>query len=357
MSVLKKFVLCACVIAALSCGERQDILDFATTGEGLLGKHIYVFATNPSGAPYDVFLLIADDQSQLYESLVGKSIPNAFSNFHVSKSGIAFMCFTIPVYVNFPPYSMPWINTTTPFTPTGAFFDSNENGIYVVDTMVPASLYSYDILLLSWNNLGQFSNANTILAVDYPGGSDSLYTIETSTYSIQRYSFSTGFQSQYTPTYTPAIAPALIYIHRGEKFMYVGTTNRFYFCGNPIFNSSEQYTRLGSDMAALSPAQNATSYCVPSDESRIFAATVESVSPWTMHLYIRDGAYWSELLSFAGAAAADSIKLFDMGEGRLVLWVKTTAASAGIYVFDYEKMQLNRVSINPLFTIQSVVVK
>lgn len=195
------------------------------------------------------------------------------------------------------------------------------------------------------------------MATDLSEGSDSLFTIEATTYSIQRYSYSTGFQSQYTPTYTPAIAPALIYIHRGEKFMYVGTTNRFYFCGNPSFNSSEQYTRLGSDMAALSPAQNATSYCVPSDESMIFAATAESGIPYTMHLYVRNGEIWSELLSFAGNAAGDAMKLFDMGEGRLVLWVKTTAASAGIYVFDYKNMKLNRVLINTSYTIQSVVVK
>lgn len=121
------------------------MLELATGGWSV-GKHIYVFATNPSGTPYDVFLLIADEQSQLYESLVGKSIPNAFGNFHVSDEGIAFMCLTIPVYVNFPPYSTPWINTTTPFTPTGVFFVSNENGIYVVDTIVPASLYRYEII-------------------------------------------------------------------------------------------------------------------------------------------------------------------------------------------------------------------
>lgn len=353
MNLFKRLILCACVMAALSCGEQNKMLELATTGNGLVEKHIYVFATNPSGAPYDVFLLIADEQSQLYESLVGKSIPNAFGNFHVSDEGIAFMCFTVPVYVNFPPYSIPWINTTTPFTPTGVFFVSNENGIYVVDTIAPASLYRYEII---WQSIGSFSNANTIMATDLSEGSDFIYTIEVTTYSIQSYSFSTGFQSQYTPTYTPAIAPGLIYLHRGDKFMYVGTTNRFYFCGNPTNNSSEQYVRLGSDMTALSPAQNATSYCVPSDESMIFAATAESVPPNTMHLYVRNKGSWLELLSFPGNAG-DSIKLFDLEEGKLVLWVDSASTYGGVYVFDYKKMKLNRVLINPSYTIQSVVVK
>ncbi len=351
MNLLKKFMICACVMTALSCGEQQDMLDFAMTGEGLLGKYIYVFATYPSGAPYDVYLVVADDKNQVRESLVGLNITEAFGNLHVSEEGIAFMCFTATAYINIPPYELPWISSSPPITPTGAFFASN----YMIQGAIAnAAFYQY---LGGWSYVGAFNNGINIMAADYSTEEETIYTVDANG-NVQRYlTGSMTFDPLYLPVYTPAWAPSVRYLHRGRKHMYVGTTSRLYFCGNPTGNASEQYNRLGSDISILLPAQNATSYCVLSDESRIFALTTETASPFTMRLHMRIGGSWLELLSFAGAAAGDVMNLFDMRGGKIVLWVSTASASAGIYVFDYEKMKLNRVLINPAYTVKSVVVK
>lgn len=336
------------MIAVISCGEREDMLDFATSGDGAAGKNIYIFATYPSGAPYDVYLVVADDKEQISESLVGLNIPNAFGNFHISEDGTAFVCFTVTAYINIPPYGLPWIVSSPPVAPTGAFFASN----YIIQGAIAnAPLYQYQG---GWVSAGSFSNSINIMAVDYSSEEKAIYMVDSSG-NLQRYNTEDmTFESVYLPVYTPAMAPSIIYLHRGRKHMYVGTTNRIYFCKNPTFDSFEQYTVLGSDMSVLSPVQNASSYCVPSDEGMIFASTTDAAN--AMHLHVRNGGSWLELLLFPGNPG-DSMKLFDLGEGKLALWVDSASALGGVYVFDYTNYELNRISINPLFTIQAMVVK
>jgi hypothetical protein len=355
MSVLKKLVLCACVVTALSCGEREDMLDFAISGGGAAGKLIYINAAIPNGLNQDIFLLIADDQKQRHEYHVAY-VTNDYGFFHVSEDGFAFFFSDVSFdcYVNSYPYTFPWFLMTTPFDPSGSRIVSSERGTYLVDNVWPSALYRFE---LGWQLVGAFNNNTAgIQGVDLPRESDFIYTIESTTGIMQRYGFSSGFETRYSPTYTPAFSGNVIYIHRGKNCMYVGTDDRLYFCSNPTGNVSEQYNRLGSDISALSPLQAVVSYCVSSDESMIFASTTESSSPYTMHIYLRNGGSWSEILSFPGPGTTAYMHLFDMGEGRLVLWIGGLSSSAGIYVFDYKKMKLNRVLINPAYYVLSVVV-
>ncbi len=351
MILLKKLLLFACVMAALSCGEREDMLDFATTGDGAAGKNVYIFATYPSAPPYNVYLVIANEKEQVCESLLGSNMTETFNNFHVSEDGIAYMCFTSTIYECLRPYQPEWIVSANPLPGATVRFASN----YMMQGAIAnALLYRFPG---AWVNVGSFSNPSNIMAADYSPEEKRIYTVDSGG-NLQRYSTEDmTFESVYLPVYTPAIGVGVLYLHRGSKHMYVGMTSRFYFCDKPAFNTSDQFNRLGSDIADLPSFQNANNYCVTSDESMIFASTAESGAPFTMHLYLRNGGSWSRILSFPAAASGERIRLFDLAEGKLVLWVDSASALGGIYVFDYKNYELNRVSINPLFTIQAAVVK